>query len=182
MGVGLILPLFWRKEMSKHKTIGEHAMDLDFKKPDTLNFQEQTAQDLSEWDKMIENCLDVGLKGLPNQDFYIVILNKHEVIFGGRPVFHLLPFVQPVCPSPEYDQTVLKYHKDSGTMEHIWTLPDQETYNWYVDNSTQVSPDRWALLNFVLRDKQGDLLRQAKILNGESWLDEVRPETVDMSY
>ena len=164
------------------KTIGEHAIELDYKKPDVATMVEQTAQDLSEWDAMIKNCLDVGLKGLPNQDFYIVILIKHEVIFGGRPVLHLLPFVQPVCPSPEYDQTVMRYHRDSGTMEHIWTLPDQETYNWYVDNTAAVSPDRWSLLQYVLKDKAGDLLRQAKILNGEPWLEEVRPETVDMSY
>ena len=154
-------------------------MELDNKKPDTNNLLEQMSQDLSEWDKIIKNCLEIGLKGLPNQDFYIVVLNKHEVIFGDRPVFHILPFVQPVCPSPEYDQTVLKYHKDSGTMEHIWTLPDQDTYNWYVDNTASVSQDRWPLLKFVLKDKAGDLLRQAKILNGESWLDEVRPDTVE---
>ena len=166
----------------KKKTIGDYAIELDYKKPDTLFVQEQTSQDLSEWDAMIKNCLDVGMKGLPMQDFYIVVLVKHEVIFGGRAVLHLLPFVQPVCPSPEYDQTVMKYHKDSGVIEHIWTLPDQETYNWYVDNTALVSSDRWPLLNFVLKDKAGDLLRKAKILNGETWLDEVRPESVDMSY
>lgn len=157
------------------KTIGQHVIEMYNKKADTPYVVEKMKQQSAKWNEVMQNCYDVGTKGLPNRDFYIVVLLKHEIIFGDK-VWHLLPFVRPTCPSPEYDQTVFKYHHKVGTPEFLWCLPDKETYDWYVENASIIHPDRWGLLKFVLMDKSGVLLKKAKILNGESFLEEVRPE------
>ena len=158
-----------------HKTIGQHVIEMYNNKPETTNVVEKMSAHLGNWDDIMNGCFQVGKKGLPGKDFYIVILVKAEAIFHNK-VLHTIPFVQPVCPSPEYDQTVFKYHHLSGTVEFLWTLPDKLTYDWYVENTPLVTSDRWPLLKFVLKDKNGELLKQAKILNGETWLEEVRPE------
>jgi hypothetical protein len=158
------------------KTVGEYAYDLNLKAPETTNAVEMmearlkgdTTGSKSQWDQIFEDAYNFGRNRLPNQDFYIDISGKWERILGTeRPQIRLYPFIKRACPSPQYDQTVFKYHHKDDRIEYLWTLPDKDTYNWYVDNAQIVHPDRWDLLKFVLKDKNGELLRQAKTLNGE---------------
>lgn len=150
------------------KTIGQHAYELNLKEPDTTRAMDLTEAQSSTWDQTIKEAYELGRKGLPNKDFYIEIQVKWEQILGReRPQLHQYSFVKPNCPSPQYDQTLYKYHHKEDKIEYLWTLPDKDTYNYYIDNVTTLHPDRWALLKFVLKDLKGDLLRQSKILNGE---------------
>lgn len=153
----------------RSKTIGQHAYELNQKEPDTTRAMDLTEAQASGWDHTIKEAYNLGRKGLPNKDFYIEIQVKWEQIFGReRPQLHQYSFVKNSCPTPQYDQTIYKYHHREDKLEFLWTLPDKDTYNYYVDNAATLHPDRWELLKFVLADKNGELLRQAKILNGES--------------
>jgi hypothetical protein len=153
------------------KTIGAYAFENALKEPESISLVENANEHLKKWNEIIENALDVGKKGLPHQDFYIDIWVKWEKVLGQK-VLRTYPFVKKVCPTPQYDQTLYKYNHKDGSLEYLWTLPDRDTYEWYIDNAAIVHKDRWELLNFVLKDKNGDLLRQAKILNGEPLIEE----------
>ena len=149
-------------------TLGQLVIDEAGKIPQTQNASELADASLSDWDKIMLECYNLGRKGLPNRDFFIEILGKWERIYGSdRPKIRLYPFVRKSCPTPNYDHTVFKYNHKDDTIDYLWTLPDKDTYNWYLENANIVHPDRWELLKMILRDHEGDLLRQCKKLNGE---------------
>lgn len=146
------------------RTVGQLAYDMHLKPQDPITFFEQAKLDMSGLDKVIKECHDLGKKGLPNKDFFIEIQIKWERVFEDR-VYHILPFVRRSCPTPQYDQTVFRYKHKDDLLEYMWTLPDQETYNFYRDNTAAVTPDRYVLLKHVLEDVSGDLLNKVDAIN-----------------
>jgi len=72
------------------------------------------------------------------------------------------------CPTPDYDQSVYKYHYDSGNLEYIWTIPDRETCHVFLNNAHLVVPEERLLLEFVIAFSNGELMRLCRKLNGEN--------------
>lgn len=151
----------------KKKTVGQKATELYCKIPDTLNAYELTQEQLTEYDKNVQECYQRGIKLYPNTDFYIVVLVKWEQVLGHK-VLHPLFLPRRTCATPEWDQTVYRCHKESGEIEFLWTLPSKQACENYITNQTVIPPEEWGILNFVLKDKNGDLLKLAKKLNSET--------------
>lgn len=146
------------------KTIGELAYDMHNRPQDACTFFEQANADMTGLDKVIKECYDLGKKGLPHKDFFIEIQLKWERILQDR-VFRIYPFVRRSCPTPQYDQTVFHYHHKDDMLEYLWTLPDQESYNFYATSTEYVTPDRYPLLKHVLSDASGELLNRVNTIN-----------------
>lgn len=151
-------------ENTPKKTVGAIAYDMEHKPQEEMTFFEQAKADMTGMNDIIQECYKLGKKGLPHKDFFVEILLKWEKILGER-TYSIHPFVRKSCPTPNYDQTVFHYHHHDDLLEYLWTLPDKESYEWYVYNQSLVTPDRYALLKYVLDDASGKLLNKADELN-----------------
>lgn len=101
-----------------------------------------------------------------NKDFYVVMLIKVENIGQANRTF---VFARRSCPTPVYKQCVWKYHRNSDSLEFLWTIPDQVLY-WHIyHNRTKYFADKETakLAKFVSLMESGELLEWIKKENGE---------------
>lgn len=61
-----------------------------------------------------------------NIDFYIVLVPTHERTAEMKPEDFV--FVRRSCPTPGYNQNVFKFHKDTGSLEFLWSIPRKAIY------------------------------------------------------
>jgi hypothetical protein len=98
-------------------------------------------------------------------DFYVVVITKKEKLLQN--VLRNQFFTTISCPTPDYNQSVFKYHDKTGDLEYLWTVPDEESCAVYYENAAIVVPEERQLLGFVLDFLNGALLQKARRLNGE---------------
>jgi hypothetical protein len=71
------------------------------------------------------------------------------------------------CPTPDYDQAVYKYSQKDDEVSFLWVVPSKDACMMMIANRMIIDPDERELKEFVLRFASGDLMRLAKLLNGE---------------
>lgn len=153
-----------RCEERRH-TVGEKVLESYNKPTDENKVIDLSMYQMEKLEAGFEECYKLAKKHSPDKRFYMVMWVKREMLFGDkvlRPYF----ISRRSCPTPQYDQTVFKCDPGSHP-EFLWTLPDKETYNFYLINRHVIPPDRWNLLKFVLEDEKGELLNKAQVLNNE---------------
>lgn len=97
-------------------------------------------------------------------DFYIqVLLIVNKVL----KVPHNKYESKSACPTPDYDQSVFKYHRSTGALEYLWTIPDRAACFFLIKNKHNLRPDKYDSLSYVLKFQDGTLDLLAKKLNGE---------------
>jgi len=174
----------------KKKTVGEVALELMQKTPDTLDpieIQREAQKDyidnlkfaVMHMQKKIK-CDDLVKREAPGTahhqecetreawigDFYVVVTLKKEKLIENvlRNLFH----TQISCPTPNNDQSVFKYHAADEKLEYLWTVPDAETCEVFVRSANLVVAEERHLLQMVMEFQDGTLLKRARILNGEN--------------
>ena len=110
-------------------------------------------------------AVDRGLKAMQH-DFYVVVIVKKEKLLEN--VLRNYFAERSTCPTPDYDQSVFKYHFYSGNLEYLWTLPDKQTCEIFARNVEKVVKEEQLLLEFVLNFYNGELMRLARKMNGEN--------------
>ena len=151
--------------MSKRETVGKISIDLLWgAQPLDHSPEEQMRECLEEWEKNLLECIERGKKEFPH-DFYIVVDTKKEPKMQNvlRNVF--IP--RSTCPTPTYDNSVYKYHRSDENLEFLWVLPSKATCIMMKDRALEIPEDQRELLQFVLDDIDGTLLKRCKILNKE---------------
>lgn len=101
-----------------------------------------------------------------NKDFYIVLLMNTERMLGA---LQFRTFARRSCPTPVYQQGVWKYHYASGTLEFLWSIPDQVLY-WHVyHNAPKYLKDKecYEMARTVCMMESGELLEWVIKENGE---------------
>jgi len=135
---------------------------------------DQMSEHLKNYEQKFYSCVDEAKKTYTG-DFYIVVLQKREGILEkkiaqSRPIDGVLKryFVaRQSCPTPNYDQTVYKYHRDDDRVEFLWTIPDR-SMSWFIkENYLSLDPEYQQLVKFIFAFDDGSLLQLAKTLNGE---------------
>lgn len=147
------------------ETVGKIATDLlkkDAETTDPIEIQREMQKD---YEKNIHECIIRAKKDLGNIDFYIVVETKKERLLEN--VLRNYFFYRRTCPTPTYDQTVYKYHKEEDVIEFLWVLPSKDTCELFRDNILQIHPEERDLLNYILEFHEGTLLEKCKILNNE---------------
>jgi hypothetical protein len=117
----------------------------------------------------IKKAVEQGEKDFPGQDFFVVCVSKsHKVLspFGVPPI-DCKTVHRRTCPTPNYDQSVYKFHHESGNLEFIWSLPDRDTCIMFLENSRIIAPDEQVLLSNIIKFSSGELLLLCNDLNGE---------------
>lgn len=151
--------------MEKRDTVGKISWDL-LQNADVADHSvhEQMQENLVDYEKNILEAVDRGLNSFDG-DFYIVVETKKEPKMKN--VLRNYFIVRQSCPTPTYDNSVYKYHRRDGNLEFLWVLPSRETYNMMKDRALEIPSEERQLLQFVLDDADGTLLKICKKLNKE---------------
>lgn len=152
--------------MKKGKTVGKMATELLQKIPDTLDPIEIQREAQKDYISHLKECVDTGIKEFGNIDFFVEVNLKKEKLLENVLRNYFIP--RKTCPTPTYDHSVFMYHKDSGDLEYLWTVPDKETCQVFARNVHLIVPEERVLLDFVLKFYNGQLLVKARKLNGEN--------------
>lgn len=145
-------------------TVGKISSNLLIQQyEDQHSAHDQMLEQLSEYDKELFTCIE---NANLNSPFYVVVLTKQEKLM--RNVMRNYFLARQSCPTPNYDQAVYKVNKDNFTVDLLWVLPSKETAVYLSENALTIDKEEFDLLEYVLKDKDGSLLKLAKKLNGES--------------
>ncbi len=125
---------------------------------------EQMQQQLQEYEASFYECVQLGKK-MFDHDFYIVVETKKEPKLQNVIRNYFIP--RRTCPTPNFDNTVYKYHRNEEREEFLWVLPSKDTYTMMLNNFLEIHESERDLLQFVLDDANGKLLQKCKLLNGE---------------
>lgn len=151
--------------MQKRETVGKLSSNLLANAiSEDHSSEEQMREQLEEWDKNVYACIAEGKRSF-NTDFYLVVETKKERIMKN--VLRNYFFCRLTCPTPNYDQSVFKYHRNEERIEFLWVLPSKDTCKMIKNNVLELTPDHKELIGYVLDDADGTLLRRCKQLNGE---------------
>lgn len=148
----------------KRDTVGKISSELLQKQPDSTDAIELERSMQEDYIKNLIECIDAH-KNKFEGDFYVVVITKNERLMPN--VFRNYFSARISCPTPEFDQSVFKYHKADEWLSHLWTLPCKDATYLLRDNALRVHPDEKELLGFVLQLCDGSLDKLAKKLNGE---------------
>lgn len=112
----------------------------------------------------VQRALEKGLYG--TKDFYVVLVTVLDRMLL-KPKF--MAWHRQSCPTPVYKQHVYKYHRISGSLEYLWTLPTQWRYSEILQNRQKYleDPEYRDMARFVILDATGELLNWVKKENGE---------------
>lgn len=146
------------------ETVGKISSELLAKQPASRNPIEIERELHKDYEKNIFECIGRGKKDF-NDDFFVVVITKKEPLMQN--VLRHYFFCRHSCPTPDYDQTVYKFTRATEIIEFIWVIPSRETCFTLKENSMQVAPAEYGLLEFVLKFADGTLYKLAKSLNGE---------------
>lgn len=149
--------------MSKKKTVGQAAVELQEKKPDTRDPIELQREMQKDWEENLIEALNRGKK-LFHDNFYVVIETKKERLLQN--VIRNYFFARKSCPTPAYDQTVYRY-LNNDIVEFLWVIPSKDTCQLFKENALLIAPEEQELLQYVLLFEDGTLLQHAKKLNNE---------------
>lgn len=125
---------------------------------------EQMQEQLDTYEKNILEAIERGKNIFPN-DFYIVVETKKEPKMKN--VIRNYFIVRESCPTPQYDNSVYKYHYATEECEFLWVLPSKQVYAMLKNHALDLPSEQRELLQFVLEDSDGTLLQKCRKLNGE---------------
>lgn len=152
------------KRNERTETVGSLSSKLLLKEPDASNAIDQMYEQLTDYDENMQKCI----KDNRNKyicDFYVVVLTKKERLMQN--VIRSYFFARSTCPTPDYDQAVYRYHRNSESIEFMWVIPSADVVNFMKNNGSSVLVEQYELLQYVLNFCDGSLLALAKSLNNE---------------
>jgi hypothetical protein len=89
-----------------------------------------------------------------NKDFYISMhFRKHKMV--NEP--GVLIVSRHSCPTPVYNQAVFKYHRNAGTLEFLFSIPDAPRYYWLIKNMHALPKEQWQDAQFCHLMETGEL-------------------------
>ena len=152
--------------MSKKKLAGQQILEHDRLK---LDFED----DITEYRRAMEpdimrriwETADKAKKYI-GKDFYIVLITTIDKVLRQPKI---IPLARRSCPTPVYKQSVWKYKYTAGTLEFLWSIPDQLLYYHILNNQQKYLNDKECadLAKFVILMEKGELLEWVKKENGE---------------
>lgn len=151
--------------MSEKKiTAGQASIEAMAKAPESRDPIELQREMLKEYCDNVIKCAQDGIKYY-KKTFYIVVITKKERLMQN--IIRSYYFHRQTCPTPDWDQAVYSFEPISHTFTELWVIPAQDIADMLYYNALSVIDEEKQLLQYVLRFYNGDLLLEAKRLNGE---------------
>lgn len=148
----------------KKQTAGEMAAQALANPTPTTVFEQREAMRQDYMDNIVI-ALEEGKKKYTTGDIYVVHLLKAEQLLPN--MFRDFFFARATCPTPNYDQTVFKYTRASDKLELLWVIPDRDVCLLMLAQSSEIPPDQWQLLKYVIEFQDRTLYKLARTLNNE---------------
>lgn len=148
----------------QRRNLGAIVSDLSQKSTDKISIIEQQAAMQQDYMKNLTEAVDRGYKKY-DKDFFIHVETKAEKLLPNTFRNYFIDRLS--CPTPNYDQSVFRYNRQSGQIEYLWTIPDRETCFHLKEHTLEVVPAEQALLSLILKFDDGTLFRMMKKYNGE---------------
>lgn len=147
------------------KKAGEVIVEQQNKTPDSLDPIEvaQTVTNFDDYTNELNLSINDGKK-LFAHDFFIEVSTSKTI---WNKVLKNNFKARSSCPTPNYDQTVWNYHRETGNVEYLWTIPDRNACMFLYMNKETIDSSQHELLQFVLDFADGTLFKKCKKLNNE---------------
>jgi len=145
------------------ETVGASSLRLSGMAPQASAI-EQMRENLTDYDINIHKCIKKH-RSIFQSDFYVVVITKKEKIMKN--VLRGYFTARLSCPTPDYDQAVYKYIRKGDQLDFLWVIPARDVSIYMSENITRVPPSKYALLDYVLKFKSGELYKQAIKLNAK---------------
>ena len=156
----------------KRPTVGKIVSDLAQKPVMMYSVVELAKEGLKDYFGELVKCVGDGKKVFPSSDFFIQVHERAEKVL--QMTFRHQFEARLTCPTPNYDQSIFKYHWKDENLEYIWTIPSRDACHYLKNNALEVVPEEKQLLNFVLAFADGSLFKRMKELNGE------KPDSIEL--
>jgi len=116
------------------------------------------------FENQVRECVERGCRAFDG-DFYVVVILKKERLMQNVMRQYFLP--RQSCPTPEWDQVVYFFSKESCSLKFLWTVPDRGICQYL--SSPGFIPDvhEMELYRCVCEFNDGTLLALCKKLNKE---------------
>ena len=126
-------------------TVGKASYDLLRKPPEKINVidmqREMQKSVLQELDDIIKNHKDYAKK------YFIVYMLQRERIMPN--VIRQKFIVRKTRPSPDYDCSLFSYDNGSAELLLHWSIPDEETCEYFIHNKNDILEDERELYQYV---------------------------------
>ena len=150
----------------KKKTVGQAALELQQKSTESVTVIDQQRSMQENYMNNLWEAVDRGLKKYTG-NFFIDVKYKRERLLVN--VFRTYFIDRQSCPTPNYDQDVYEYKRESNELILHWSIPDRESTHHIKDNALLIPDEEKALLQFVLDYADGTLDLLCKRLNNEKY-------------
>ena len=142
--------------MNEKKTVGQMYVEAQKTEDAPMSLRELTDAMHQEYEAKLIETIENGKKQYPDEKyFFIEDITKQERLMMKVLRHIILPRM--TCPTPNYDQTVYRYHVADDALEYIWTIPSPASCQMYRANALMVAPEERELLQFVLDFDDGTL-------------------------
>jgi len=150
------------------KKVGAYALELMAKKDEKINpidLQRQIHKGNKDEDSFENQVITAITRGRDqfSGDFYVVVLFKKERLLQN--IVRQYFFPRKSCPTPEYDQVVYKYHRNSEKIEMLWVIPDKGSTQYLPLIRFSLPPEQKELLKFIDDFNSGKLDEMCEKLN-----------------
>jgi len=125
---------------------------------------EQMSEQLKDYEANVISAVDAGKKSF-DHDFFLVVLTKKERLMQN--VLRNYFLTRSSCPTPDWDQAVYHYKRNTGELEFLWVVPSKLVCKMFKEHALQIDESERVLRDFVLSFEDGTLLAKSKRLNGE---------------
>ncbi len=160
---------------NKKPTLGEASLDLQKKTagekgPDAIELEREInkgSNSKRSYEEEVHTAIRRGLSSdrIVNDFFVQVLFVKHRLL--ANTMVRKFGFHQN-CPSSNYDQTLYKYHRNTGQVEFLWTVPNVAACHNLPLIKNFLPKDQSELLSFIEDFKRGELDRRADRLNNQA--------------
>lgn len=148
----------------KRETVGKISYDILSKPQVDVSPIDVEKEAHKDYERNIFDCVSRGKRDY-HDDFFVVVITKKERLMEN--VIRHYFFCRKSCPTPDYDQAVYSYNFKDDKIDFLWVIPSKDTCLYLIQHASQVVPEEWSLLDFVLKFADGTLFKIAKTLNNE---------------
>lgn len=96
--------------------------------------------------RALNEALEDGIKKY-NGDFYVACLRRKEPLM--QEIIRSYWVTRESCPSPNFDQDVIKFDRTSMKFELLWSIPDQHTCQHLIDNRLLLDEEDKKLFTYI---------------------------------